>query len=397
MIKFEAGNFFEALKSYRLDEFTGVVYLKTNQTFAIEQRSLILSFHKGMITFADQKLPTIEKLAELIKKKLNLPRIDSVIKAASSRVKDKTSIRELLEFIGRFGLFKWEDFEAAMQNRAVYYLEQVLPYAGVLKSESPIDFDLSYGDDGHGFEWEKLQQELDQRGRMWNAFASSIPSMHAVPVRGENRKAVASEPMQKHIGQWMDGERSLVDIANAIDQDPLKLAQHYLPWIQKGYIAFKPMPGHEFQSATQAASAEPPACDLTCDPKDKPVILSVDDSPIVQTMIKRAIGDRYQVLFANNAVSALNLLNTHNIALLLLDVTMPDIDGLELCKTIRSIGKFRDLPVVMLTAKDGLFDKMKSQFAGSTHYLTKPVDREKLLPVIEKYVGQGHPVSFVKS
>jgi CheY-like chemotaxis protein len=397
MIKFEAGNFFEALKSYRLDEFTGVVYLKTNQTFAIEQRSLILSFHKGMITFADQKLPTIEKLAELIKKKLNLPRIDSVIKAASSRVKDKTSIRELLEFIGRFGLFKWEDFEAAMQNRAVYYLEQVLPYAGVLKSESPIDFDLSYGDDGHGFEWEKLQQELDQRGRMWNAFASSIPSMHAVPVRGENRQAVASEPMQKHIGQWMDGERSLVDIANAIDQDPLKLAQHYLPWIQKGYIAFKPMPGHEFQSATQAASAEPPACDLTCDPKDKPVILSVDDSPIVQTMIKRAIGDRYQVLFANNAVSALNLLNTHNIALLLLDVTMPDIDGLELCKTIRSIGKFRDLPVVMLTAKDGLFDKMKSQFAGSTHYLTKPVDREKLLPVIEKYVGQGHPVSFVKS
>jgi CheY-like chemotaxis protein len=397
MIKFEAGNFFEALKSYRLDEFTGVVYLKTNQTFAIEQRSLILSFHKGMITFADQKLPTIEKLAELIKKKLNLPRIDSVIKAASSRVKDKTSIRELLEFIGRFGLFKWEDFEAAMQNRAVYYLEQVLPYAGVLKSESPIDFDLSYGDDGHGFEWEKLQQELDQRGRMWNAFASSIPSMHAVPVRGENRKAVASEPMQKHIGQWMDGERSLVDIANAIDQDPLKLAQHYLPWIQKGYIAFKPIPGHEFQSATQSASAEPPACDLTCDPKDKPVILSVDDSPIVQTMIKRAIGDRYQVLFANNAVSALNLLNTHNIALLLLDVTMPDIDGLELCKTIRSIGKFRDLPVVMLTAKDGLFDKMKSQFAGSTHYLTKPVDREKLLPVIEKYVGQGHPVSFVKS
>jgi CheY-like chemotaxis protein len=397
MIKFEAGNFFEALKSYRLDEFTGVVYLKTNQTFAIEQRSLILSFHKGMITFADQKLPTIEKLAELIKKKLNLPRIDSVIKAASSRVKDKTSIRELLEFIGRFGLFKWEDFEAAMQNRAVYYLEQVLPYAGVLKSESPIDFDLSYGDDGHGFEWEKLQQELDQRGRMWNAFASSIPSMHAVPVRGENRQAVASEPMQKHIGQWMDGERSLVDIANAIDQDPLKLAQHYLPWIQKGYIAFKPMPGHEFQSATQSASAEPPACDLTCDPKDKPVILSVDDSPIVQTMIKRAIGDRYQVLFANNAVSALNLLNTHNIALLLLDVTMPDIDGLELCKTIRSIGKFRDLPVVMLTAKDGLFDKMKSQFAGSTHYLTKPVDREKLLPVIEKYVGQGHPVSFVKS
>jgi CheY-like chemotaxis protein len=395
MIKFEAGNFFEALKSYRLDKFTGAVYLKTNQTLAMESRFLILSFHKGMITFVDQTLPTVEKLTELIKKKLNLPRIDSVFKAASSRVKNKNSIREPLEFIGRFGLFKWADFESAMQNRAVYHLEQILPYAGVLNSESPIDFDLSYGEDGHGFEWEKLQQELAQRGRMWDAFASSIPSMDAVPIQGKNRQAVASESMQKHIEQWMDGKRSLVDIANEIDQDPLKLAQHYLPWIQKGYIAFKPIPGNELQ--TKAAITEPPACDLTCDPNDKPIILSVDDSPIVQTMIKRAIGDRYQVLFANNAVSALNLLNTNNVALLLLDVTMPDIDGLELCKTIRSIGKFRDLPVVMLTAKDGLFDKMKSQFAGSTHYLTKPVDREKLLPVIDRYVGQGHPASFVKS
>jgi CheY-like chemotaxis protein len=397
MIKFEAGNFFETLHSYRANRFTGIVYLKTSNTIEIEQKSLILSFCDGMITFVDQNLPTIETLTELIKRKLNLSRIDSALSAASSRIKNKTSIREPLEFISRFGLFKWEDFEAMMQSRAVYYLEQVLPYAGVLKSDSPNDFDLSYGDDRHGFEWDKLQQELARRERMWDSFAPSIPSMHAVPIRGANPQAVASESMQKHIAQWMDGKRSLVDIANAIDQDPLKLAQHYLPLIKQEYIAFKPILGDALQPAAQSAIARPESCDLTCDPKDKPIILSVDDSAIVQTMIMRAIGDRYQVLVANNAVSALNLLNTHNVALLLLDVTMPDIDGLELCKTIRSISKFRDLPVVMLTAKDGLFDKMKSQFAGSTHYLTKPVDREKLLPVIDKYVSKGHPASFVKS
>jgi DNA-binding response OmpR family regulator len=101
----------------------------------------------------------------------------------------------------------------------------------------------------------------------------------------------------------------------------------------------------------------------------------------------------YEVLCAKNAVEALGLLNTRKVELLLLDVTMPDIDGLEFCRTIRNISKFKDLPVIMLTAKDGFMDKMKGQFAGSTHYLTKPVDREKLLPVLEKYISVKETVA----
>jgi CheY-like chemotaxis protein len=393
MIKFEAGNLFNALKSYRVDEFTGAVYIKTDKDQYVEQRFLTLSFYKGMITFVDKKLPTTEKIVKLIKKKLNLTEIDSVLNAAAYRVKDQNSIREPLEIIALFGFLDWENFEAAMQHRAIYYLEQVIPYGGVLSSESPIAFDLSYGIDGHGFKWEKLQHELTLRKEMWNAVAPSISSMDAVPIKGANYQAVTSEPLQKHIELWMDGRRSLVEIANAIGQDPLKLAEQYLPWIQKRCIALQPAAKDEFLITDQAEFREL----LAHERKNKPIILSVDDSLVVQTMIKRAISDRYQVLLANNAVSALNLLNTNKVALLLLDVTMPDIDGLELCRTVRSIGKFRDLPVVMLTAKEGLIDKIKSQFAGSTHYLTKPIDRDKLLHIIDKYVEQRHPVSFIKS
>jgi twitching motility two-component system response regulator PilG len=117
----------------------------------------------------------------------------------------------------------------------------------------------------------------------------------------------------------------------------------------------------------------------------------VDDSKIVQTMITRAISDVYDVWLANNAIDALNILQQQNVALLLLDVTMPDIDGLELCRTIRAMSQFKELPIIMLTAKDGIIDKFKGQFAGSTQYLTKPVDREKLLPVLEKYIPQIAP------
>jgi CheY-like chemotaxis protein len=393
MIKIEAGGLLNELKSYQADEFTGAVYLKTDKTLEIEQQLLTLSFHKGRITFADKKLPTADKLTQLIKKKLNLPSIEAALKAASHRVKDQNSIREPLAMMGRFGFLNWVDFEAAMLDRTVYHLEQVLPLAGVLSKESPIAFDLSYGTNGHGFKWKELQQELDLRTKMWAACTPSISSMYAVPVKGTNSQAITSEPLQKHIEQWMDGRRSLVDIANNIGQDPLKLAQQYLPWIQKGYIAFQPRLEGNIPLMNEVEFKER----LAHERKNKPIILSVDDSLIVQTMIKRAISDHYQVLLANDAVSALNLLNTNKVDLLLLDVTMPDIDGLDLCRTIRSISKFRDLPVVMLTAKEGLIDKIKSQFAGSTHYLTKPIDRDKLLHIIDKYVEQRHPVSFAKS
>ena len=72
--------------------------------------------------------------------------------------------------------------------------------------------------------------------------------------------------------------------------------------------------------------------------------------------------------------------------LLLLDVTMPDIDGLQMCKTLRSISKFKDLPIIMVTARDTLVDKMKGQIAGTNHYLTKPFTNDQLKAIINKYI-----------
>jgi twitching motility two-component system response regulator PilG len=78
---------------------------------------------------------------------------------------------------------------------------------------------------------------------------------------------------------------------------------------------------------------------------------------------------------------------SEKISLLLLDISMPEIDGLELCRILRSMSQFRDLPIVMLTSRDGFFDKVKGQIAGSTEYLTKPFDTEKLRQVLGKYLN----------
>lgn len=118
-------------------------------------------------------------------------------------------------------------------------------------------------------------------------------------------------------------------------------------------------------------------------------VLAVDDSPVMQELIRRALVTHYQVLVADNAVDALGTLSREDITVLLLDVSMPDIDGLELCRTIRNLPQFQDLPIVMLTARDRAFDKIQGRLAGATEYLTKPFNAEQLCDVVGKYIKTG--------
>ncbi len=119
----------------------------------------------------------------------------------------------------------------------------------------------------------------------------------------------------------------------------------------------------------------------------KPKVMAVDDSVVMQNLVKRALEDDYQVLVADNAVDALSMIYHEPIAVLLLDVSMPGIDGLELCRTVRNLPHFQNLPIVMLTARDGLFDKVQGRLAGATEYLTKPFDAEQLRQVVGKFVS----------
>lgn len=110
----------------------------------------------------------------------------------------------------------------------------------------------------------------------------------------------------------------------------------------------------------------------------QPTILAVDDSLVMQELIKQALMNDYNVLVAANAVDALSLLYHQPIAMLLLDVCMPEINGLELCRTLRSLPQFCDLPIILLTAKDTVFDKVQGRLAGANQYLTKPFNPEQL-------------------
>jgi CheY-like chemotaxis protein len=118
------------------------------------------------------------------------------------------------------------------------------------------------------------------------------------------------------------------------------------------------------------------------------VVLVVDDSLTVRKALASTLEkNEYRVVLAEDGSHALARLNEAVPDLVLLDITMPWMDGYQVCKTIKEKALTRKVPVIMLSGKDGLFDKVRGRLAGANDYLTKPFQTENLLKTIKKYLS----------
>lgn len=117
------------------------------------------------------------------------------------------------------------------------------------------------------------------------------------------------------------------------------------------------------------------------------MIMVVDDSPTVRKLISGKLEKSgHTVVTANDGIEALSKMNETVPDLILLDIAMPQMDGYQVCKMIRSNDATKDIPVVMISGKDGFFDKVRGKMAGSTGYITKPFGPETLMKTLETYI-----------
>jgi twitching motility two-component system response regulator PilG len=117
------------------------------------------------------------------------------------------------------------------------------------------------------------------------------------------------------------------------------------------------------------------------------VVLVVDDSPTVLKVVSYELKKhRLEVVTAPNGPEALEILKTLLPDLVLLDINMPFMDGYQVCRAIRANERTSRIPVVMLSGKDGFFDKIRGRLAGAAEYITKPFEPPALLAMLEKYV-----------
>ncbi|WP_376695000.1 response regulator [Wenzhouxiangella sp. EGI_FJ10305] len=114
-------------------------------------------------------------------------------------------------------------------------------------------------------------------------------------------------------------------------------------------------------------------------------IMLIDDSRTIrrsaETMLNK---EGCEVITANDGFEALALIHKHEPDLIFVDIMMPRLDGYQTCAIIKNNARFKNVPVVMLTSKDGLFDKARGRIVGSDHYLTKPFTRDELLTAVRQ-------------
>ncbi|MGJ7522916.1 response regulator [Variovorax sp. LT1P1] len=115
-------------------------------------------------------------------------------------------------------------------------------------------------------------------------------------------------------------------------------------------------------------------------------VLVIDDSNTIRRSAEIFLKQGgHEVLLAEDGFDALSKVNDHRPHLIFCDILMPRLDGYQTCAIIKRNVDFSHVPVVMLSSKDGVFDKARGRMVGSQDYLTKPFTKDQLLQAVQQF------------
>ena len=119
-------------------------------------------------------------------------------------------------------------------------------------------------------------------------------------------------------------------------------------------------------------------------------VLVIDDSNTIRRSAEIFLRQGgHEVVLAEDGFDALAKVNDHLPQVIFCDILMPRLDGYQTCAIIKRNPRFAHVPVIMLSSKDGLFDKARGRMVGSEEYLTKPFTKEQLLRAVEQFSQQA--------
>ena len=123
-------------------------------------------------------------------------------------------------------------------------------------------------------------------------------------------------------------------------------------------------------------------------------VMVIDDSNTIRRSAEIFLTQAgCQVILAQDGFEALSKINDHQPAVIFCDILMPRLDGYQTCALIKRSPRFSGTPVVMLSSRDGLFDRARGRMVGSSEYLTKPFTKDSLLDAVRQLSSQegGRP------
>jgi two-component system, chemotaxis family, response regulator PixG len=384
------------LKNIKAQAFSGnlTVKIETNLSWIFAFRSGRLGWVKGGVdpvecwqrnlALARLNIPS-NKLAEI-----NNPQD----KALDSELLADLLVKELIDreksaiLVGRIAtecLFDIIQFSQHSGNRLTYQLTQT----GAANSELSLGLQL--------LEIEPILTKSIQAWQEWSnaGLAVYAPSLFPI-VSNANEIAQSSHGAELYSTVvTIDGNRSIRSLAGKNQQSPLEFTSKLVPLLKSGFIKLSQQPKSPLirvQNSTDLSerfsnSAMPKSGAI----KQEPLIACIDDSLLIYQSLERILTQNgYRSYGVQDPLRIMPSLIRNKPDFIFLDLLMPITNGYEVCEQIRKTPSLKHIPVIILTGKDGLIDRMRSKMVGATGFLSKPVESESVLKMVEKYlIGVG--------
>ncbi|MBR8826507.1 MAG: response regulator [Gomphosphaeria aponina SAG 52.96 = DSM 107014] len=221
----------------------------------------------------------------------------------------------------------------------------------------------------------------------WQGSNFAYSFLNSAPLLGKPER-LSEEAKSLRINQAMikilDGKRTIRDLAVQLKRDPIEVLRLLTPYMNLGAVELVEIPDLPPPITPLKQNTSPPIV------SSQPVIACVDDSILICHYLERILTKAgYEFVGMTDSLMALSMILERKPDLIFLDLNMPNANGYEICHQLRQIQDFRNTPIIILTGKEGIIDRVRAKIVGCSDFLTKPVEGKTILSTITKHLKQG--------
>ena len=217
-----------------------------------------------------------------------------------------------------------------------------------------------------------------------SGFININPNSAPQIISQQQLKQAVPPVVYQNFIKLLDGRRTLRDLAVGMNKDLLLLTKSIYPYVQQQLLQLVEVP--DLKLIKTIDNSEKNLLKQPKNTSNKPLIACVDDSPqVCQIMNQIVTKADYRFLGIQQPIQAVPSLINANPKMIFLDIGMPILNGYEVCTQIRRVSKLQEVPIIMLTGNDGVFDRVKAKVCGASDFISKPIEIEKILKAIEKF------------
>ncbi len=241
---------------------------------------------------------------------------------------------------------------------------------------------------------EQLMAEAD---RLWQAWleadlVSYLPDWAPIVQEPQELKTHTSIKTYQVLSKYLDGKHTLRDLATLRQWDLVKIASSILPYTRSGLVGLMAIPDLPSPQSEANTSIALSASEWNEQEDIKvSLIACVDNSPQNCEMMGEIVTTAgYNFLSESDALRAIAILLDRKPDLIFLEDLLFEVNGFELCSQLRQLDCFRNTPIIIFTARDNLFDRLKAKISGCSELLSKTPDARIVIDLIDKYLKPAY-------